>query len=537
MEQSIPLSSNEIKEQSMKDALMIQNEQNDKTDELNKSFLLNLFNTMVHKYKRNINTEWVPIKHTCFVTDRKITRRNDVYQLAPQGDEKNQTETRNAVSSCTMINIKADIYQTQGGNVHLCMDRVCPEYDTQKEDGIHTSTKTEVTQVFVCMATGKPHFCEEFCEAIYDPVYKNMIVNEDGTITCPLTGLCTGYQEWQGAMRVAPESRHLFEERRILYLDWKETTGQNADGRWRRGKKRERIEDTEIIIENGIMNRNAPLDENAGSRTKKPTKMRNRSQSLRDYYLALAAQHVSTIISPERVKEYVNRQKENNNKQKKIFNQYDTKCIQFDKKPNICEVMRMMNAVKPLYIPPDISNIPQVMLTQMIYKYSKLCVCMWYIIRTETQEGAKDPNKFRFNDFIPNILDLLKDGIEVAIREGEPKTTILEKDIFLNVLPELDREDTKNKSGISHRNMKSRRKKNSRMKEFIVEAIIKTLKKQFKHPSLLSPYTRDFESLDESKFVDLEVCTNKRKKTERGDLEKGGKMEEQEEENVKLEDQ
>jgi len=506
-------------------------------------FHLAIFRLIVDAWKSEICTTWIPLDpqiHECCVDSASI-RRNTYYAQATciEDDAADSTKKK---TLCRIDNIPAKLYATRSGELHVCVADLCERQkaycDTMEQlDGqvaLHQTLKSSFTEVYVCRITGKPHYCGTYCEYLKSVLEKNdktPVKNEDHTFVCPLTGWSAGMQEIRGKIHLESNERHDFKQK---YYDF-----VNNPLSKKQKKRHESIGDLDGIIHNSLQSTSFVLSSSStdakdvsANRVPKKKKGSTRArmisraktmeymdkrkiqmnQSYRQYYLRLAAEKVGSFLSPERVREYVRRQEKNQPKLLKMFHNYATKCMQHDKVMNAChlgEIAREEN--KYIYIPPDISRIPKETMKEIVLQYARLCVCMWYLIRTKTKEGRESPEKFYFPDFVDNILVLMKNGIQVDGDQTGLLYTILRGDDFLNFLPNSEHEERKK----GDRARKIIRKGNTKMKKEIKSAIIHAITVERVSPNELTPYHVNIEELDESKFVDIDSCFGRKDKGEK----------------------
>lgn len=428
---------------------------------------LEILNQIVEKWKTG-NTEWMELNNS----DHRCNLSTD------ENEETTLKKDKSAIiiykelqpkKQCEIIQIKADVYDLENNNIHICIENLCTY---EKNDPIYHKKKIEtIENIYICKHSGLVHFCDTFCKP------------EDTTLNAEYTYVC----KYSGRMTKDIKTVDKF---------WtKESKGEKdiVTNPFMIGTKKKYGEDftdlETLVYKCGSSN----IKENGSSK-----KRRKEMQSLKKVYLMEAIMKLSNYFSEERFE--ADKQIEMNLVKEIMINfkKYVNKHIQ-KMKPlivadlfQICQVMRARK--NPLY---DLTGISETMRVEMVLHYAKQCLALWTIIRTKTSIGKSKPSLFPWSEFIDSALSVLESGIVISDRNYPVHSTIIEQDKFLPLL-------SHNSPYLKNKQIKKSKKNNvTKITTRICRAIIEAVINENVDPEELLLHSIDIEQIPEDIFLKL----------------------------------
>lgn len=514
-----------------------------------REFTISVFDSVIETWKREIYTDWIPcVKDEHFCVVRTYNR-------------KQKTDVHNIQDNCDIVNIPFTLFKSKDGDYHPCIQGHC-KYSKDHEfyQFLHFDRLKYHDEIYVCSYSAKPHYCGSFCSICnrgdnreFSEDYKRYekdIYNDDGTLSCPLTGTCFNKQKNVGTFDTERDNGFESEQFKREYRDFMDNcvddnrkltnvsvkavvsgksmnsggfsdelgikmgasdfTKKNkmkiANGVRRSGNGNyynfKRKEVFNVIDNNmdGVI-KSILQSETASVEDILRQLKRGKYQSYKEYYTVIASLKLADIMRPSKIVEH---RTDNERKIQKIikpFSSYFNGCIAKGDTPNVCELSAIMKSEeRTLYNPPNI-NLPLGFLMSFVMDYSRLCVNAWYAIITQTRLGKENPTLFKFTDFVDAFVSFMKSGYSMEISPGRI-VDIYEKSKFFNIIPNVDDDERKKGDYVS----KHKRKHVAQMKKNIQSAMMETILNDNIHYKLLSPYDYDYEVLEEKYFSDIKGC-------------------------------
>lgn len=493
---------------------------------------MDVFNYVVEIWKTQIYKEWIPLSgHFCNVDNRGANR--------------------DTPGACVLDNVVFSLYTTRTGALHPCIADYCniDKCSIEWASMHHKKVKT-YTDIYICTYSGKHHYCGEFCN-ICKPeengktdetnIYEKNLYNSDGILMCPLSGICFKDQKYAPKFDINSMNKYDFEQNRTMYREFNETFSDDRSNSFRKAldqiksqpsskpsmdddsgiktsksdfrsssknlklftgfrRKRSQKDDDHILI--------APDDITEmikvilTSKNRAPINLkkikRQSSQTMKHFYLTLAAAKIADVLSPIRMVQYEENNEKKTQKLIKPMTAYVNKCYTKHESLNICKLATVVREeTKTIFEP------PRMMLTigsRVIYvlDYAKLCVSAWYAIITNTTQGKQEPGSFKYTEFIDAFISMIKRGYSVDLKNGDI-VTIYERDNFFAMIPSMDEEERKKGDYTS----KYWRKHVATLKKRIQTAISDAIIKENIHNNMLRPYGYNFEKLEEQYFIEI----------------------------------
>lgn len=533
-----------------------------KEDQLNERIDLakKLFREVEKTWKTYIYKDWLP----CVSQDH--------YCSVSRSKRHNVGLCNENIGDCVLQHVPFDLYKTRNGEYHPCIKGYCSNRYTEQESlFLHYTYVQRYVELYICTYSGKPHYCGDFCSITstnhlnkeeYN-YYLKYMYNSDGILTCPLTGITFGIQKGMDGTQEEEltydriDSMRLYKEyalnckdrptqmekqaiktikksgsdsfdkydhelgRKLYKSDFVLTreslscpNGLDMFEKRFKGNYRKDCDEVVVtteelhsIIEGIISSPKHKIDDTLNKLKRGP------NQSFKEYYLVVAAIKMADILSPAKLDDSKVNSEKKSTKAYKPFISYFNKCTSEGRTPNACELSIFLKLEeKSIYTPPAY-NLPNEFTTSFVIDYAKLAVQAWYAIVTVTTAGKETPHLFKFVNFIDAFVSLLRTGYSVEISRGQLVSIYSQERLFA-ILPSPDDDERRKGDYVN----KQRRKHINSVKRNIQTAIFQTVVKENIHYNKISPYSYDYDSLEEHHFVDFKECQrgNKRKKRARG---------------------
>jgi hypothetical protein len=395
--------------------------------------------------------------------------------------------------SCDMAHIVTDVYETSyPGSIHLCIRGYCGKEGG--EANLHRYIIGTLDEIYACYYSGKEHLCGPFfCKEMNH-------VNNEGVLVCPISGRTINevyisnkhwkfeYQRVSGAYTTADSKTRADHDEGIDLRDV-ENLYENCHN----------IGTTPIKIKK---RRSGASSKMGGGMETPPT-----GEDLRREYLGFAIVKLALYFSAERFESDMKREKEKEAEILKQFSQYVSKYMQKGLPLNVIDLHIIACNLRRRSCPAvDMRNLTDDQRNFMIRHYARMCLSLWYIVRTRTKKGIEEPKLFSWPDFVDSAMLIFADGFEVSAQDYTHKVTLIPKDPLLGMLPEDSGYADGKYQGHSRRKGSSKRSKKinpTKLKNFITTALMNAIVKEHVNPETLRIDILDLETVDTSVFTKL----------------------------------
>lgn len=389
-------------------------------DLLSEDIVYDALEGVTNTWKDYIFKDWIPVVnggHIC---------------KTPKHTKKIEEQPAVTDNYCILENVVFTLYKMKSsgdGGIHACIKGYC------KLQHQHDQLIKVFTELYICTYSGKAHYCGEYCslcvctsgprrdldEKTFYGSNRNYLYGKDGTLTCPLTGVCFQQQNMISKIHIEQSGMYEFEQKRKEFQELNSIIHDNAasSNEFKRAmnqitgrvspvpppkgglrlasgglfyrKKSNKDEPDTYDMDRLVSSIKEILS--AKNRTEINIKKvkRIQGQPMKMYYLTIAALKIADMLAPARLEQYEENNERKKQKLVKPWTSYFNKCCSTNEIPSVYELSEITrNEEKTLYIPPRI-KLPVSFLTEFVIDYAKLCVNAWYaIITTVTPETTVD---------------------------------------------------------------------------------------------------------------------------------------------------
>jgi len=491
--------------------------------------MLQWMTTAVEKW-RAICRDWAPVDHNLHVcrTGEEISLDSDSHPsrddanettrimkgTIPNKKQKTTSEKLNTMKdngSCQIIKINAYVYSVANDTeFHVCLGMHCK--DREFNDNLHITTPTPVDDLYVCRATGKPHYCGPYC--------KESVRNHDGISVCMLTGRCLADPLIRDSWVV--NGKQITSDRD------NSACGQEEQFTPFFSKKRSFQAGTHIDKES-VFNLNGgvdPFDGRGIGTAKKKIDASNKKEEL----MIIAIDKIMKLFSDSQKAKDTEKAQTIQQDMENQLNRYINRKTQYKSLIVLTDIFTLHENHQNNKDDVVVFTLSDQQKRNLATLYAQQCIKLWYIVRTKTNLGITRPNLFPFKDFVYPAISLFESGFEIPETDLGFRAIIIEEDeLFKAKSPDIDSSafyaNTQNDTPQGSPGQKKRRKMNNytsqipklrtkhemnntrrksqydKIRKSIEEALTSAVRNDSVSPECLRLSTVDYEAIDPSDEV------------------------------------
>jgi len=377
---------------------------------------------------------------------------------------KNVHDCKIDKTKCNMYQVKFDIYLSNKGTT-----RCNVLLDEFKTSGMYVDPKEwnlikTVDCLYVCLRSGEPHLCGNFCNEM-EPVGK------DHMYVCMHTGMSKGEVEYKNPLEYLPaqstEEKRLFRHvLNPLYQNNKELLEKFLNKR--KYNQVKMMEEGPAIydLEQAIYNPDS-LSSNIFDRSNVVSNLRKNDMSLKQHWLINTYAVLLKQFSFERFNLEEKESQSQDSLTRREAERYFTRCESNNIAPDILYMWQLMRWKRlELYTVPRV-ELDSKSRSQLALHYATKCIKFYAIVRTKTLLGKENPNRFPYKTFIVAALNIFESGLNIKIKNKGQIVTVIERDPMLAAFSLGNHINTEQKGyRISHTNLTKINSKLQKKKDF-----------------------------------------------------------------------